>query len=126
MKQNTLPILAIALATALVATACKRPAEPEAPPAEPTAMEPAPAPMPEAPAPAAEPMPAPASAAPMDSGMSFTDMDKNKDGGITQDELAETEMLHQHFAAADKDGNGSLSQAEVDGHRAEMAPKPGG
>ena len=58
--------------------------------------------------------------------MSFADMDKNKDGGVSKDELADTEMLHQHFAEADKDGNGSLSQAEVDGHRAAMAAKPGG
>lgn len=69
------------------------------------------------------PVPAPV---PMDSGMSFADMDKNKDGGVSKDELAETEMLHQHFSTADKDGDGKLSQAEVDGHRADMAAKPGG
>lgn len=137
MKRKTLSIFVIALATAMLATAaCNRQTEPEAP-ADTTATEPAPAatepaPAPEAtapaPAPATEPGPVPAtgSAAPMDSGMSFADMDKNKDGGVSKDELADTEMLHQHFSAADKDGNGSLSQAEVDGHRAEMAAKPGG
>ena len=53
-------------------------------------------------------------------------MDKNKDGGITKDELADTEMLSQHFATADKDGDGKLSKSEVDAHRAEMMAKPGG
>jgi hypothetical protein len=126
MKRKTLSIFVTALATAMLATAaCNKQAEPEAP-ADTTATEPAPAPMPEAPAPATEPAPAPATAAAMDSGTSFADMDKNKDGGVSKDELANTEMLYEHFAAADKDGNGSLSQAEVDGHRAEMAAKPGG
>ncbi len=132
MKRKTLSIFVTALATAMLATAaCNKPAEPEAP-ADTTATEPAPAttepaPAPEATPPAMEPAPAPATgAAPMDSGTSFADMDKNKDGGVSKDELADTEMLHQHFSAADKDGNGSLSQAEVDGHRAEMAAKPGG
>ena len=35
-------------------------------------------------------------------------------------------MLNQHFAAADKHGNGSLSQTDVDAHGAEMAATPGG
>jgi hypothetical protein len=131
MKRKTLSIFVTILATAMLATAaCTQQTEHEAP-ADTTATEPAPAepaPAPEAPAPATEPAPAPAtsSTAPMDSGMSFADMDKNKDGGVSKDELADTEMLHEHFSAADKDGNGSLSQAEVDGHRAEMAAKPGG
>ena len=126
MKRKTLSIFVTALATVMLATAaCNKPAEPEAP-VDTTATEPAPAP--EATMPATEPAPAPATGAPaaMDSGMSFADMDKNKDGGVSKDELADTEMLYQHFSAADKDGNGSLSQAEVDGHRAEMAATPGG
>ena len=125
MKQKTLPILVVFLATAVLAVACNKPAETPTP--EPTAMEPAPAPAPETPPPATEPMPTtPAPAAPVDSGMSFEDMDKNKDGGVAKDELADTEMLSQHFTAADKDSDGKLSKAEVDAHRAEMAAAPGG
>ncbi|HVR81734.1 MAG TPA: hypothetical protein VHF02_06600 [Luteimonas sp.] len=119
MKPNNLLMLAFALSTALFVTACDRnkaPADTAAPAA---AVEPAPAPAPVAP-------PAPAAAAAMDSGMSFADMDKNKDGGITHDEIADTEMLHQHFDEADADHDGKLSQAEVDKHRADMAAAPGG
>ncbi|HEY0660371.1 MAG TPA: EF-hand domain-containing protein [Lysobacter sp.] len=124
MKQKTLPILTVVLATAVLAVACKKPEEtPAAIP--PAATEPAPAPA------VTEPVPVPAPETPppataTDSGMSFDDMDKNKDGGITKDELADTEMLSQHFAAADKDGDGKLSKPEVDAHRAEMAAPPGG
>jgi len=131
MTQKTLPILVVALATAMLAVACKKAEETPSttPPAE-TATAPAaetPPPATETPPPATEPAPSTtASAAPVDSGMSFADMDKNKDGGITKDELAPTEMLSQHFSAADKDGDGKLSQSEVDGHRAEMAANPGG
>ena len=124
MTQKTLPILVVALATAMLAVACKKAEETPTttPPAE-TAT----APAAETPPPATEPAPSTtAPAAPVDSGMSFADMDKNKDGSITKDELAPTEMLSQHFSAADKDGDGKLSQAEVDGHRAEMAANPGG
>ena len=124
MTQKTLPILVVALATAMLAVACKKAEETPTttPPAE-TAT----APAAETPPPATEPAPSTtASAAPVDSGMSFADMDKNKDGSITKDELAPTEMLSQHFSAADKDGDGKLSQSEVDGHRAEMAANPGG
>lgn len=126
MKRKVLPILSVLLATAVFAGACKKTEEtPVATP--PAATEPAPAPAPETPPPATEPMPStPAPAEATDSGMSFDDMDKNKDGGVTKDELADTEMLSQHFATADKDGDGKLSKSEVDAHRAEMAAKPGG
>lgn len=125
MKQKTLPILVALLTTAVFAAACNKPAETTTP--EPTAMEPAPAPAPETPPPTTEPMPTtPTPAAPVDSGMSFEDMDKNKDGGIAKDELAATEMLSEHFTAADKDSDGKLSKTEVDAHRAEMAATPGG
>lgn len=126
MKQKTLPILIVALATAMLTVGCKKTEEAPAT-TPPAATEPAPAPAPETPPPATEPMPSsPAPATATDSGMSFDDMDKNKDGGITKDELADTEMLSQHFATADKDGDGKLSKSEVDAHRAEMAAKPGG
>jgi hypothetical protein len=122
MKQKILPILA--LATTLLSAACQRP-EPTPADTAPAATEPTPAPATETP-PAAEPTPStPAATAPTDSGMKFEEMDKNKDGGVTRDELADTEMLSQHFSAADKDGDGKLSQTEVDSHRAEMAQKPG-
>jgi len=58
--------------------------------------------------------------------MSFDDMDKNHDGGMVRDEMADTEMLHQHFDQADGDHDGKLSKAEVDKHRADMAAMPGG
>lgn len=120
MKKKTLPILFVALATAALSVACQKTEGP-------VATEPTPTPAPETPPPATEPMPStPAPAAPVDSGMSFEDMDKNKDGGITKDELADTEMLNQHFATADKDGDGKLTKSEVDAHRAEMAATPGG
>lgn len=63
---------------------------------------------------------------PGDSGMSFADMDKDKDGGIVHQELADTEMLHKHFDDADTDKDGKLSAAEVDAHRAAMAANPAG
>lgn len=57
----------------------------------------------------------------MGDDMSFADMDKNSDGGVSMDELAETDMLHQHFSVADADGNGMLSDAEISKHRSDMA-----
>ena len=78
--------------------------------------------------PTAEPYPAPRQqpGAPVvrDSGMSFTDMDKNMDSGITRDELAETEMLRKHFNEADTNGDGQLSVAEVERYRSDMAGEP--
>ena len=124
MNKNNLLMLAVALSTTMFMGACNRdvgappPAADTTTPAEPAPMPAEPAPMP------AEPAPAPAAAT--DSGMSFADMDKNKDGGITLDELADTEMLHQHFTEADTNSDGKLSEAEVDKHRADMAAAPGG
>ena len=123
MNHNNLLMLAVALSGTLLLGACNRtPDTTPAADATPPPAEPAPPTdtMPEAPAPI-EPAPA---ATPTDSGLSFADMDKNKDGGVTQDELADTEMLHQHFSQADSDGDGKLSQAEVDKHRADMAAAP--
>jgi hypothetical protein len=54
-------------------------------------------------------------------GLTFEQMDKNADGGITPDELAPTDMLYEHFAAADADGNGQLSADEIVKHDAAMA-----
>lgn len=60
----------------------------------------------------------------MGNEMSFADMDKNHDGGVTADELMETDMLHQHFSTADSNGDGKLSEAEIMKHRADMAAMP--
>ncbi|MHB8912849.1 MAG: EF-hand domain-containing protein [Lysobacter sp.] len=123
MKSNNVLMLALALSGAFALTACNRDATPAVEPAASApAAEPAADPMP-----APAPMPsAPMATAPMDSGMTFAAMDKNGDGGIALDELASTEMLHEHFSAADGDSDGKLSQAEVDKHRADMAATPGG
>lgn len=51
----------------------------------------------------------------------FSEMDANNDGSLSREEVAVDEMLSQHFAQADTDRNGLLSQAEVDAHRAEMS-----
>ena len=118
MKATTMLPLALALSVALFATACNRDAD-VTPATEPAvATEPAPAVADPAP-----PMPEPA-ASPVDSGMTFAVMDKNGDGGVTLDELATTEMLHQHFSVADTDGDGKLTSAEIDTHRAAMDAPP--
>lgn len=116
MKLQTMLPLALALSIALFATACNRETD------DTLVDEPAVATAPIEPAPVA-PTPEPAPA-PVDSGMSFADMDANGDGAITQDELADTEMLFQHFSVADSDASGELSPEEVDAHRAAMADSP--
>ena len=127
MKSSTLLPLALALSVSLLATACNKKEAEVTPPAEPAvATEPAatePAPMEPAPTEPAPPTPAPAAPA-VDSGLTFAAMDKNADGGITTDELANTEMLYEHFSAADADSDGKLTSAEVDAHRAAMAAAP--
>lgn len=116
MKRNNPLLLVFAMATALSLASCARDESPDVDIAATPATEPAPA----------EPMPPVATpAAPMDSGMSFADMDKDGDGGIRREELAESEMLYQHFSVADSDGDGQLSEAEVEQHRADMAASPG-
>lgn len=118
MKNATLLMLPLAMSASLLLGACDRNK-----PADPASMAAEPAPMPAEPAPVADPMPMDPRM-PMDSKMSFADMDKNADGGITHDELADSEMLHQHFETADTDKDGKLSSAEVDKHRADMAAMP--
>lgn len=117
MKSQTLLPLALALSVAMFATACDRETGDLTP--EP-AVAPAPEPM--------EPTPTPpvseTATVPVDSGLTFDEMDENADGGITRDELADTEMLHRHFSVADSDGDGTLSSAEVDAHREAMAAPP--
>lgn len=67
----------------------------------------------------------PATTTMADATTSFDDMDTNNDGSLSQDELSDTNPLRQNFSAADKDGNGMLSRAEVDAQRNAMPP-PGG
>jgi hypothetical protein len=55
----------------------------------------------------------------------FDDIDTNHDGVISRDELTDTNPLLQSFSAADKDGNGTLSRAEVDAQRGKTPPKGG-
>lgn len=44
--------------------------------------------------------------------MSFTDLDANADGKVSRDEAAVDANLTRHFAKADRDGDGQLSQSE--------------
>ncbi|MDQ3287588.1 MAG: hypothetical protein M3Q42_04880 [Pseudomonadota bacterium] len=113
MKSTTILPLALALSLALFATACDREADDAvvvdpAVTAEPAIVEPA-------------PVTTTPEATPLDSGMDFTTMDVDADGGVTREELNDTEMLYLHFDVADTDGDGRLSSEEVDAHRASMA-----
>ncbi|MGV8923707.1 MAG: hypothetical protein ACOH1L_10245 [Thermomonas sp.] len=75
----------------------------------------------------AAPMPVatmPAPEADMGNGISFAGMDKNQDGAITKDELADTDTLYQKFSAVDTDRDGKLTQAEFIWHLAEMKATP--
>ncbi len=60
----------------------------------------------------------------MGAELSFAEMDKNSDGSVTHDEMSDTDMLHQHFAVADSNGDNMLSEAEIVKHRADMAAAP--
>jgi Ca2+-binding EF-hand superfamily protein len=62
-----------------------------------------------------------ATTAVIDSGMSFTDMDRNMDSGVTRDELAPNEVLRQRFNEVDTSGDGTLSVAEIERFRSGSA-----
>lgn len=148
MRSGKLSLLGVALATAVLATACNRadetagtayendPAATTTPPASDTTT----------PATAAEgtntaatdttsatgteptatsPTSTASPTTTADAATAFDDMDINNDGSIAQDELPDTHPLRQGFTAADTDGNGTLSRSEVDAHRGTM-PAPGG
>jgi hypothetical protein len=127
LSKQTLLLALLVPALALV-SACKRNDTSDTAPA--TAADtgtPPPAAMP-----AAEPAPTPAPADSMGSDTAtvaaetpFADLDKNHDGSLTKDELPPGEMLGEHFSAADTNGDGKLSEAEVAKHRADMAGGPG-
>jgi hypothetical protein len=133
MKLNAVALLALLAPAVTLLPACNR-----TPPADDTAAPPAATTAPAATAPATDPYattPAPAdadlpaaTAAGNDAsaGLTFEQMDKNQDGGITPDELSSTEMLYEHFSVADADGNGQLSADEIVKHRADMAAAPQG
>jgi len=72
----------------------------------------------------APPMPADPMPAMGNDEISFADMDKTRDGGVTRDEMSDTDMLHQHFSVADADSDDKLSDAEIMKHRADMAAAP--
>lgn len=72
----------------------------------------------------AQPIPADPNPSMATSELSFAEMDKNKDGGVTHDEMSDADMLHQHFSVADADGDNKLSEAEITKHRADMAAAP--
>ena len=118
MNRNNLLLIACAVSTALAVSACHRDEADEADHAATVASAPA-APVVATPA-ATPPM------APVDSGMTFEQMDQNHDGSITPDELHDNEMLKQHFAEADTNGDGKISPEEMAKHQADMAAKPGG
>ncbi|HVR80868.1 MAG TPA: EF-hand domain-containing protein [Luteimonas sp.] len=126
MKPDNLLPFALALAATLVVAACDRDRNPDSHrDAEPAAGADTTQAVDSAPLPETARVHGPAPVM-LDSGMSFTDMDKNMDSGVTRDELADTEMLHQHFNDADTNGDGQLSVAEVERYRSDMAgaPKP--
>lgn len=129
MKLDPVILLALLAPALAVLAACDRTAPVDDMAAPPAATTP-----PAATAPAAEPYattPAPATDANLpaatvadndtSAGLTFEQMDKNQDGGITPDELSSTEMLYEHFATADADGDGQLSADEIVTHRANMA-----
>lgn len=72
----------------------------------------------------AQPMPADPDPSIATNELTFAQMDKNGDGGVTHDELSDADMLHQHFSVADADGDNKLSEAEITKHRADMAAAP--
>lgn len=146
MDTRKLSLLAVALAAAAFIGGCSRTERTAdtaygTEPAQPTPSEPATAPAPAGNAagtntaatdttgtqPATTP-PAPTTTAPpapmttADATTPFDDLDKNKDGGLSRDELPATSPLLQDFSTADKDGNGMLSQSEIDQQRGTMPP----
>ncbi len=141
MKTRTF-LLPLAIASVLAATACNReeaPADPVAAPADPAtptdtmATDPAAPPAmdpamsgttPPASASESDPMMPPAGPVTSASTATVATHDTNKDGGLSMDELPQDDILRQHFSAADGDGNGMLSQEEIDKHNTDMAANP--
>lgn len=54
----------------------------------------------------------------------FKSMDRDSDQRLSKTEVARDEMLNDHFAAIDADGDGYLTQREYTAHMKEMkSPK---
>ena len=140
--QHTLALFAAGLVTTVLATACTRDDDTAATAdTYPAATEPVTTPDTSAPATAQSPTttadasantpadpattPVPPAATTGSATMAFDELDKNNDGAISPDELSETDSLRQNFPAADTDANGSLSQIELEAHRA-TTRTPGG
>lgn len=145
MKPSKLPLLAIALAAATFAGACNRADDQTA---DTYGTEPATTATPEQPAtttpadtasgtntaatdatqPPTTTTPAPTATTPTepmttaDASTPFDDLDINNDGSLSRDELPASNALSQDFSTADKDGNGTLSRAEVEAQRGNMPP----
>jgi hypothetical protein len=62
----------------------------------------------------------PAAGASAGAAMSVSANDKNADGGLSMEELPAGDALRDQFSTADADGNGMLSQAEIDKHMSSM------
>ena len=118
MRHKTTVLFALLIPGLAMLAACNRTPDADDADKAPVATTPAPEATPPAAAMPAETTPVPAPE------MAFADMDKNHDGKLTNDELAPDDMLALHFKVADADGNGSLSEAEVTKHRADMAAAP--
>lgn len=118
MKARSLLLPATVIAAALL-SGCAGTAETEADATAAAGAEPAATSGPDAAASASM-----SPAHPVDTGQTFVDMDTNRDGSLSRDEVTNNEMLTAHFSQADTDGNGSLSEAEVNAHRESMAGKP--
>lgn len=56
--------------------------------------------------------------------VTFDQMDKNHDGSLTPDELADSDPLKQHFTDVDTNGDGKLAADEVGNYRAKNASTP--
>ncbi len=65
-------------------------------------------------------MAAPAPMPPIAKSVSWKDLDANKDGKLSRDEVAGQPMRSEHFDAADTNKDGFLSKAEFKKHDAEM------
>lgn len=78
--------------------------------------------------PATEPVPVDDSATMADAGAmpspapDLATLDANQDGSLSMDELPAGDPWRNQFASADTDGNGMLSQGEIDARATDAAP----
>jgi hypothetical protein len=55
--------------------------------------------------------------------VTFAQLDGNRDGMVTRDEIPADHAMAQKFAELDSDGNGSISQSEFDAWKAAKAAR---